>query len=246
MVKSFNTLGGRGDADALLYLQSKYGSTNYSDWQSLRKQFYSYVAYPEAGSAQFTFFGNAVGSSTTATKQITNLPKANSFGQVHFLLKAIRTRIWCQTQNMLNFDGLDANNLYADLIFGFAQAGYLDLQINSRSYVQIVKPFLYAPPADGEADVHSAGVASLTLNEAAPNTLATLVSPVPSATQTSKKDGIYQCDPNILIEAEQNFQCTINYPAGVIPVIATAVTDDTTNPLYIGVQFDGIVFRPVQ
>ncbi len=234
------------DRDALLYLQQRFGTTNYNSWQSLRWSFYSYVKYPEAGGASFSFFGNPTGGTSVDTLQLTNIPKANSFGQQHFLLKTIKSKIFIQTDNFAAYDGTDASTLYSDYLMGLVQAGVLTLKINSRDYLQIPKPFLYAPTADGSQEYYGAGVASATLNEAAPNTLATFVSPYPRATQAQKDRGLYEVDPNLLIEAEQNFQCQLTFDSGLVPVIGTGVTDDTTNPLYIGVEFDGIVFRPTQ
>jgi hypothetical protein len=69
---------------------------------------------------------------------------------------------------------------------------------------------------------------------------------VPWITQTKMRSNVYFVDPNILIEAEQQFTVKINYPSGAIPVIASGLVNDSTNPLKIGVIFDGLLLRPVQ
>jgi hypothetical protein len=69
---------------------------------------------------------------------------------------------------------------------------------------------------------------------------------VPWVTQTKRRDNVYFVDPNILIEAEQQFTVQINYPSGLVPVLATNVVNDTSNPLKIGVILDGLLLRPVQ
>jgi hypothetical protein len=206
---------------------------------------FSRVPYLEAGASEFSFFADALGSNST-TIEDTNMPKANSFGQVHFLLKSVRTRMYIKTWDLLAFTGLDASTLVSDALLGFMQAGVLELEINGRKFLQIVKPFLYAPPGDSRPQIYSSGVQSLTLSEGTPNTIYTWVGPIPFATQIGKRRGVYVVDPNILIEAEQNFSCKIIFPSGLVTVIGTTVTDDTTNPLKIGVEFDGIEFRPVQ
>jgi len=235
----------QNSAAVLSYMQGKFGSANFSQWQIRRRIMFSRVTYTEAGATEYSFFADALGSNST-TIEDTNMPKANSFGQVHFLLKSIRTRIFIKTWDLLAFSGLDASTLVSDLFMGFVQAGVLELSINGRPYLQIPKPFMFAPPGDGRPQVYSAGIQTMVLTEASPNTLYTLVGQIPFATQTSKRNGLYLVDPNILIEAEQNFSCKILFPSGVVAVIGTTVTDDTSNPLKIGVEFDGIEFRPVQ
>jgi hypothetical protein len=235
----------QNSADALRYLQTAYGSANYREWQAIRRQFWSYQQYLSAGAPNFTFFGNTPGSGGLTLRD-TNMPKAGSFGQVHFLLKAIRTRIYIEQRNLLAWTGLNNTTLHSDFIAGFVQAGELEFFINSRIFLQLPKPFLYAPPGGGEEWLRDRGVQSLTLTAGAPNTLNTTVSAGPHSTQLNKEDSVFLLDPNILIEAEQNFQVTINFPSGVIPVIATVIVNDSTNPLKIGVELDGIMFRPVQ
>jgi hypothetical protein len=49
-----------------------------------------------------------------------------------------------------------------------------------------------------------------------------------------------------LIEAEQQFNVKLSFPSGVVPVLATNVVNDSTNPLKVGVILDGLLLRPVQ
>ena len=46
--------------------------------------------------------------------------------------------------------------------------------------------------------------------------------------------------------AGQTFQVSVDYPSGLVPVIGTGVTDDTTNPLKVGIKLDGVLIRPKQ
>ena len=107
----------------LQYLQSTYGSANYSQWQSLRKQFYSFINYPAAGANQFNFFGFAVTGAAGQNKQYTNMPKAGSFGQQHFLLKSIQTAYYLSTpiDQFTIASVSDTQNFSADILHGFTQ-----------------------------------------------------------------------------------------------------------------------------
>jgi hypothetical protein len=231
--------------ETLAYLQQRFGSANYSSWQSGRKQFYSRVNYPAAGVTEAVFFSDAKGVNS-ASAEITNMPKANSFGQVHFLLKAIRCSFYMATNNWHAFTGADAYSIISDMVMGFVQSGVFELNINARPFVQLPVPFLYAPPGNGQPQLFSAGIQSQTLTEGTPNVSNTFVTATPYARQTSKARGVFLVDPNILIEAEQNFEAKISWPSGVVPVIATSVQNDSSNKLYLEVSLDGLLFRPVQ
>lgn len=231
--------------EALRDLSNRYGSAVFTSWQTVRKKFYSYVDYPEAGGVSFSFFSSAPGG--TVTFEESNIPKPGSFGQQHLLLKSVQTRPTIQTWDLHAWAGTDASTLYSDLVMGFVQAGVLNVSFNNRQFAQIPKPFMYCPPGDGEALVHTAGIDVLTLTEGTPNTLSTFRSPAPYGSVNSRCCGnMYVMDPQILIEAEQNIQASIDFPSGAVGVIGTGVTDDASNPLQIGLIFDGILFRPLQ
>lgn len=229
----------------LQYMQGKYGSANFNQWQSLRKQFYCFLQYTAAGLTQYNFFGFATGGTAGTNKQYTNMPKAGSFGQQHFLLKSIACTYYLSTAQSIitNASAADTANPAADFIMGFAQAGMLQFNIGGKSYAQIPRPFLYAPPADGEITNVDAKDLTFTLTEGTPNVMNAVQMLVSSADLNRNMNNRYLVDPNILIEAEQSFECIINYPSGVIPLIASGKL--TTN-FYIGVILDGILFRPVQ
>lgn len=231
--------------EALAYLQSKYGSANYRSWQSLRKEWWSYVQYNTAGQNVLNFFGDAIGQNNT-TRQLTNLPKSGSFGQNHFLLKGIRCDYYMANYEVDNTFVVDADLVNSDIINGIFQAGVFELLIGDRVFTQIPKPFLYAPPADGRTQVYAEGLRALTLAEGTPNTFTSLRTAQPHAELLSRHQSKFIIDPNILIEAEQHFECRISYPTGALATICTNVANNTTNPMYVGVVLDGIVFRPVQ
>lgn len=227
----------------------RFGVIDYSRWQAIRWQWYSYVTYPSAGSTQLTFFGQVAGQAGV-TLQDTNLPKAGSFGQTHFQLKSISTDIQIAANDVDGFTranqaSLDTRALASDYLGGFVQAGVLNFSVGARPFATIVKPFQYAPPPGSPLDMDNSYVNQISAAPI-PAAGAAQVSGVPWVTQTKMRSNVYFTDPNILIEAEQQFTVTLDYPSGVVPVLATNVVNDSTNPLKVGVIFDGLLLRPVQ
>jgi hypothetical protein len=227
----------------------KFGVIDYSRWQAIRWQWYSYVTYPSAGSTELNFFGQVAGQAGV-TLQDTNLPKAGSFGQTHFQLKSISTDIQINANDVDGFTRanqatLDTRALASDFIGGFVQAGVLRFNVGSRPFATIVKPFQYAPPPGSPLDYDNTYVNQIS---AAPNPAAgaAAVVGVPWVTQTKMRSNVYFTDPNILIEAEQQFNVSLQFPSGAVPVLATNVVNDSTNPLKVGVILDGLLLRPVQ
>ncbi len=217
--------------EALAYMQSQYGTAFWSQYEYIRYPFYSYQNYPTAGAVQFNFFNQTVGGLVTLAD--TNMPTAGNFqGGWNFLVMSLACKIKIEENDLTAWAGTDASTLVSDLLAGFAQAGVLSWVINSFQYLQLPLPFLYAPPSDGEPDLHFAG-----------NQAATITAP-PQATLNNRRYGGLLTRP-VLIESGQTFQVQIGYPSGAVPVIATDIVDDTDNPLKIGVELDGILFRPV-
>lgn len=227
----------------------KFGVIDYSRWQAIRWQWYSYLTYPTAGVGELNFFGQVAGQASV-TLQDTNLPKAGSFGQTHFQLKSISTDIQIAVNDEDGFTRanqatLDTRALASDYLLGFIQAGVLQFSVGARPFATIVKPFQYAPPPGSTLDLANSFANQIS---AAPNpaAAATNVTGLPWITQTKMRNNVYFVDPNILIEAEQQFSVKLSYPSGSVPVLASAVANDSTNPLKVGVIFDGLLLRPVQ
>jgi len=231
----------------------KFGVIDYTRWQAIRWQWYSYVTYPTAGTSELNFFGQVAGQAGV-TLQDTNLPKAGSFGQTHFQLKSISTDIQLLNNDVDGFTlanqvaggavGIDTQALASDFLNGFVQAGVLEFSVGARPFATIPKPFQYAPPPGNPLDYDNSYVNQIT---AVPTSgVQAQVVGVPWATQTKRRDNVYFVDPNILIEAEQQFNVKLSYPSGFVPVIANSVVNDATNPLKIGIIFDGLLLRPVQ
>jgi hypothetical protein len=227
----------------------KFGVIDYSRWQAIRWQWYSYVTYPTAGASELNFFGQVAGQAGV-TLQDTNLPKAGSFGQTHFQLKSISTDIQIRNNDVDGFtlangvaDTLDTFALASDFLNGFVQAGVLEFSVGARPFATIPKPFMYAPPPGSPNDYDNSYANQIT---AVPTAGTSQVVGLPWVTQTKMRSNVYFVDPNILIEAEQQFNVKLSYPSGLLPVIATGVANDSTNPLKVGVILDGLLLRPVQ
>ena len=227
----------------------KFGVIDYSRWQAIRWQWYSYVTYPSAGATELNFFGQVAGQAGV-TLQDTNLPKAGSFGQTHFQLKSISTDIQIAVNDVDGFTRanqatLDTRAIASDYLGGFVQAGVLNFSVGARPFATIVKPFQYAPPPGSPLDLANTYVNQISAAPV-PAAGAAQVVGVPWVTQTKMRSNVYFTDPNILIEAEQQFNVKLSCPSGAVPVLATNVVNDSTNPLKVGVIFDGLLLRPVQ
>jgi hypothetical protein len=230
----------------------KFGVIDYTRWQAIRWQWYSYVTYPAAGATELNFFGQVAGQAGV-TLQDTNLPKAGSFGQTHFQLKSISTDIQINDNDVdgftrANIADIDTRATASDYLGGFVQAGVLNFSVGARPFATIIKPFQYAPPPGSPLDLDNSYVNQI---GAVPTATAgnNQVVGVPWVTQTKMRSNVYFVDPNILIEAEQQFNVTISYPSGAVPVLATNVINiggANANPYKIGIILDGLLLRPVQ
>ena len=228
----------------------RYGVIDYSRWQAIRWQWYSYVTYPLAGASELNFFGNVAGQ-TGVTLQDTNMTKAGSFGQTHFQLKSISTDIRIANDANDGFTAanqatLDTFTTASDFLNGFVQTGVLNFSIGARPFATIPKPFQYAPPSGSPLDFENSYANQIT---AAPSVASIQVVGLPQVAQTSLRSNVYFVDPNILIEAEQQFNVNISFPSGAVPVLATQVTNipvANANPYKIGIILDGLLLRPMQ
>ncbi len=228
--------------EAIQAIAALYGSTNYKSWSDIRRPWYSKVAYPEAGQQQLVFFSQVAGQGAI-TLDDSNIPKSGSFGQQHVVIKSVQLGIWIKTWDLYAWAGTQATTLVSDLLAGLAQAGVLTLTVNNRAHLQIPKPFLYCPIGGGPAQLYTMGPSTLTLTEGTPNTILTSISQAPYAELAGWKN-MFVLDPQLMIEAEQNFSLTLDFPSGLVPVLGTTITDDTTNPLKVVAVFDSVTIRP--
>jgi len=235
------------DVMTLAAIQQRYGSIDPNKLVTRRRQYYSFVKYVEAGQVTTTFFGSSQGGSN---RQLTNLMTPGQFDNP-FVVKAIRTAYYIQNRFAVAYSGTDASTLYSDMVNGLFQSGILRVIIGGQERLILPSPFLYAPPASGSVQLHTGGLtASAGALDAVPPTVTAVamtdVGAPPFADLTGRKDRAYLVDPYYLLEKQQSFAFTIEYPYGAIPIIGTGVTDDTTNPLYIGLYLDGTEIMNMQ
>lgn len=219
-------------------LQQLYGSMQPDSLQVLRTAFFSFVPYG-TGSQQFNFFGFAIGGSngsTSTTAQDTNMPLAGTFGTSALLVKSVLTAVQIDYANLAAYTGTDATTLAAEYLSGLVQAGVFYLDINGKNFVEIPKPFLYAPPADGSLRTYSSGATSA--NAGAPTWV----------DQSRRRETQWNMDPEVFIEAQTNFVARIQYASGALAPIITGLTSGPATPtvIRIGVRLDGLQFRPTQ
>jgi hypothetical protein len=239
------TIAGGNSSEAIItFLQRELGSTDFKNWQIIRQPFYSFVPYPLTGTPTLTFFADAVGSNGT-NYETTNMPKAGSFGQQHFLLMSMQASVQYGTENLQAFDGTHATTVASDLVSGFVQAGYFSLEIGARVFAEIPRPFTYLPASGEQPLRRTAGLNALTLAAGTPDTYASSRMGPPSVSLPSRDQGLYVVDPPIFIAAEENFQATVRFDSGNVPILATTPIT-ANNPMRVGFVFDGLLIRPVQ
>lgn len=217
----------------LTQLQQMYGSFDPNQVQTRRRAYYSFVSYPDAGQSQFSFFGQTIG---TSNRQLTNIQRSGHLDNP-FIVKALRLRYFINNQLLISdWDGTDASTFFSDVVNGLFTVGVLRMIISSKEWFQLPTPFQYAPMAYGVPEIYSenswatvgAGAAGGDMPFAYPG--------------QRGKEAAYLVDPQFLIGSDQNFQITIEYPSGLVPVIA----QNSNQNLYIGVELDGIEIRPLQ
>ena len=130
------------------------------------------------------------------------------------------------------------SGLWADIVNGFVQAGYMRLSVGAKDFVTIPKPFLYAPPADGRSVRY--------INRYNNTAVPALSIGAPYAELHRAAENQYMVDPELYIDFQENFRVTVEYPSGAVTRIGTTSLPSTAGNLYVGVILDGVEFRPVQ
>ncbi len=190
------------------------------------------MTYPLAGSAQLNFFGQAVGNNGTTLEE-TNMPVQGSFGTSSFIVKGIQLKYKLPDSQLVAYNGLDATNLAVEILGGLFTGGVLNFVINAKTYAQLTQPFFQMPPADGRVRRRTAGQVSVD------------TSGRPDVALPARSEARYIMEPELFIGEQQNFAVSISYPSGAMPVRASSIIT-ADNPLRLGVELDGIEFRPVQ
>jgi len=230
----------------LSVLTAKLGSADWSKWQIQRWCYYDYVRYPSAGAAQLNFFANALGSndpvSTLAkTMEQTNLQKPRTFGQQYFIIRQIRTHLNLapkarQTSTTAALADFSYSQQAASAFLAqLAGLGVLNIKIGQKDYFDVEQPFMFCPPGFGLGEVNPAA-ALVGANGEYSNT---------TFQQSNDIRDVYALTPPQLIEPEQTFEATIDFPYANSPA-ATAKYGSEPLVLDVGLIFDGYIARPAQ
>ena len=138
--------------DVLAMFQQQYGAVRYSSQQMSRYPYYSYTAYPAAGSGSIGFFGQNM---SQATPQLCNVEQAGTLGNYSFLLQSIAFDIFLSIptvgSNQPSVYTTDALAPYADIVHGLTQGGYFEFSVANTLWDQIPLPFMFSPPSEGRA-----------------------------------------------------------------------------------------------
>lgn len=237
------------DQSILGLLVNKIGSANWQQWQVQRFQWYDFVRVTNTGAltTSLTFFSIPQGgtdpvSATAKTKEQTNMVKANSFGQQYFIVQQIRTEI----KNLVK--ARQTANTAADTDHSFDQIimanrlrsvygqGVLNFTIGQKAYFDINQPFRRCPPGYGLGN----GTVVVPFNRATSSTGNAYVA------QSNNMSDIYSLTPPQLIEPEQTFQITIDFPQLGYNFASVFVAAGENANVEAGVILDGYLARPVQ
>lgn len=233
--------------DVLMAMQVAYGVQQYDSQKSSRWPYYSYVNYPVAGNNVFNFFGQNFSQATNGLLD-TNIEGQNNIGNYSLFVQAIgfdtRTLLPATTPQPQTY-ATDPDAQEADFVHGFAQAGYFTLKIGTNTWVQIPRPFLYAPPGTGELEVNIGGQWVGTQNAMSPFGITTVgaVNLAYADLNRRAKRRMLLKNP-LFLAPQQTFSAQLRYDSGAIPIIATNVIASTAT-FAVGCCLDGTRFAPL-
>lgn len=195
--------------------------------EAITQPFYSYQAYPAAGTAgTLQFFQSVPGNPAAVTSEDTNMQQPNTFpAPTSFLLQGIGVD-FLPGFAASRFGAQSANGQLLDFYTIMAR-GVLTLTIANKPYLQF-STMLGLPPR-----AHVNGVAAAADATTAGAALQTMV-------QVGFADGPVFSPRPLLIPSMQNFNIGISYPLGAVAVPSANATSR------IGVWLYGTQYRPVQ
>ncbi len=237
------------DQQVLGLLVDKIGSANWNQWQAQRFQYFDFVRVPNTGAltTSLSLFSNALGSTdpvsaTAKTLEQTNLVKPNTFGQVYFVIQQMRTVLRPLVKSRQNATvaartdfSLDQLTISTKLRQAFS-TGVLTLTIGQKAYFDVQQPFRTCPPGFG------IGTETLVIpfDRTVKSTGNAYVA------QSNALSDVYTMSPPQLIEPEQTFQVSIDFPDLGYNFASSYVAAAQNANVEAGVIFDGYLFRPVQ
>lgn len=236
---------GTSPEQVLRALQNEYGAQQYNDQQMTRYPYYSRVQYAAAGASQISFFGQSMGQ---ITNLLTNSENPGSLGNVSFLIQNISFDFWVSGPNTTGQPQTyttDATSIYSDIVHGFAQAGFWELMIGNVKWDQCPMPFLYRPPSNGRNFCAlNQGGGAFTQSGMSPFAVTGTGNNLCYADLNRRFHRRGNLQNPLFLAPQQNFQATIFYPSGLIPIIATTVVASAA-VLYVECILDGWKFSPV-
>lgn len=239
------------DQSILGMLVNKIGSADWSKWQIQRWQYYDYVRMASAASStvSLSFFSTPQGGqdpvgANIKTLEQTNMVKASSFGQVYFIIQQIRTQIRPLVKCRQNATVAATTTYSLDQLTisqrlrNAMSTGVLNLAIGQKAYFDIVQPWRNAPPGFGLGS-NAVVVPFANVNAAAALGNAYLE-------QSNNLNDVYNLSPPQLVEPEQTFQCSVDFPDLGYDFSACLANNAQNAYVEAGVIFDGFLARPVQ
>lgn len=216
----------RGPAPGAWMLDPAQFAVNVANQMEMVTQsLFHYQAYPAAGSAQpLQFFGVVPGGAVTP--EDTNMQLAGQLpAPQKFLIQGIAIDYLPGTA-AARFGAQSALGQIADF-YAIGRRGLFTLTIGSKNY--FTDTTIFGMPPRG----HANGVAAVADATTAGAALQTFVS-------LGFSDGDVMKPVPLLIEASQNFSCSIAYPGGAVPIPSADAA------ARIGVRLYGQLYRPAQ
>lgn len=199
-------------------------SVNRGAVEAIRSSLYDFQAYAAGGQTSLTFFQVPVGQAGK-TRADTNMELAGSLpSPKRFVVETLE--LYFQPGVPIDTVASTATNTakYADDMLAFANGGFLDFFIGSKSYLTEAPLGRFPASCGLRVDQSLAGTF------AAPNMV---------KSQYAQMTGlIYRVEPNITLEATQNFNVSLNWP--------TAVAMPSGIAARVGVVTRGVLFRNSQ
>lgn len=199
-----------------------YDVNRSGEFEGIKKSYYDFQTYAQAGQTSLNFFQVPVGQSSK-TLADTNMQIAGSLpNPIRFLIQDVQVFIF-PAGDLAQY-GAQAVAENVNDVYDFAKSGYLELNIGSKLYIQ-EGPLGRFPPANGLtvaaalADATTAG--------------ATMQSRVSYANTAGR---VWLMQPQILLQPTQNFRISLLWPTAVALSAAARV----------GVVMSGIEYRQSQ
>ena len=198
----------------------KYNVNRVGQYEVIWSPLYEYQTYLAAGQTLLTFFQNTVGS-IAGGKSTTNILAAGQLPRPQeFLITGVQVTF--EVGAAIAVDAIARVQTNWQDVFDVSNSGNLDLFVGSKSYLTDA-PLGVFPQQWG---VGGAG------NTAAATT--TAATDIAKVLDYARPVGRYYSITPVKLPANQNFNVTLNWPEGVVPVVTAAV---------IGVRLDGFLYR---